>query len=974
MLVLLPTRRAVRALREAFLRQSGGRALLLPQLRPIGDLDADALGLDPPDGASEAAGDSIPPAIPELRRRLLLTRLVLAWGERRGETPLLPGQAAMLARELARFLDEVTSERGDLAGLQALVPEDYAEHWQLVLRFLAIVTEHWPTILAAEGALDPAARRNAVLEAEAEAWRRDPPARRIVAAGIDGALPAAADLLAVIARLPRGAVLLHGLDPAIDAECWAAIEADPTHPQHVAAQLLQRLGAAPSDVRVYPPAASEPSAVRPKGEPPHLDPPFQAQEEGLAARTHLVAELLRPAAETHRWREMAALPSAALNGLIRLDCAGPQEEAGMIALLLRERLVHPGQTAALVTPDRDLARRVAAELRRWSIEIDDSAGTPLNRTPPGTFLRLIVDLAASGLAPVPLLAALKHPLAAAGLDTAELRARVRALERAALRGPRPAPGLAGLRAALAGSAPAHGLLLDRLEAGLAPLLAQLASAEVSLAELVRAHIAAAEQLAADDAMTGAERLWAGEAGESAARFVAELVAAAGDFPPLRGADYPALFEALLAGPVVRPRYGRHPRLAIWGLLEARLQSADLVILAGLNEGTWPAEAASDPWLSRPMRAAFGLPSPERAIGIAARDFAQGLAAREVVLTRATRAEGAPTVPSRWLLRLDAVLQAAGRALDAGAPRSLLAWQAQLDRPERRLVLTPPAPRPPIAARPRRLSVTEIETWMRDPYGIYARHVLRLRALDPIDADPGAAERGIAIHNALDAFVQLYPRELPIGAEAELLAIGRMAFGAALSRPGVAAFWWPRFCRIARWFLACEVARRSALDESRGELKGHIELSAPAGAFILSCRADRIDRRRDGELVIIDYKTGTLPRPTDVDQGFSPQLPLEAAIAAAGGFAGLVPAAVAELAYWRLSGGEIAGEIRTVESGAASVAALAGRALSGLKALIARFDNPATPYRARPRPERAPRFSDYAHLARVKEWSVMGEVE
>jgi ATP-dependent helicase/nuclease subunit B len=958
--IFLPTRRACRALREAFLRASEGRALLLPRLRPLGDFDDDELALGPADAASEAGGVDIPPALPELRRRLLLTRLVLEWGNRRGSAPLLPGQAAALARELARFLDEVHSEAGDFANLAMLAPAEYAEHWQLVLKFLAVLTEHWPHIVAAEGGLDPAARRNAVLAAQAEAWRRDPPPDRIIAAGLTGALPAIADLLAVIAALPRGIVILPGLDRSVDPTTWMALADDPTHPQHVMAQFLSRLEIAPDDVREWP---------------------APAVAGGPAARGALIGEILRPAAATHEWRDLAGagksgIDKAALTGIYRLDCAGPQEEAGVIALLLRERLQRPGETAALVTPDRDLARRVASELRRWQIEIDDSAGLPLNKTPPGVFLRLVLDLAASGLAPVPLLAALKHPLAACGGAPEALRDTVRRLETTTLRGPRPAPGFAGLTAAVDPHEGDLHALLTRIEMALAPLAAALAAEATSVTDLIAAHARAAEALAGDENESGAVRLWREEAGEVAARFIAELIEAATDFPALRGTDYPALFEALIAGPVVRPNYGRHPRLAIWGLLEARLQQADLIVLGGLNEGTWPGDAASDPWLSRPMRRAFGLSAPERRIGVAAHDFAQGLGAREVVLTRASRVEGAPTVPSRWLLRLDTVLRASGleAAFAAMQTQSWLEWQGLLDQPTRPVgAVAPPAPRPPVAMRPRRLSVTEIETWMRDPYAIYARHVLHLKALDPLDADPGAAERGLLVHRALDLFVKRHPSALPADAEARLVAIGEEVFGTALSRPGVWAFWWPRFLRIACWFIALETARRGALAGSHGEVLGRLMLSGPAGPFELVCKADRIDRRRDGGLIVVDYKTGAVPRRGDVDLGFAPQLPLEAAIAEAGGLTGIAVARVAELAYWRLSGGEVAGEVKPLAE-ADAVRILIDTALAGLHRLIARFDDQATPYRSSPRPEHAPRFTDYAQLARVKEWSLAAERE
>ncbi|HZL60503.1 MAG TPA: double-strand break repair protein AddB [Stellaceae bacterium] len=954
MTVLLPTRRAGRALAEAFLRAGSGKPMLLPRLVPVGDLDAEELAIL----ADESAGTEgldLPPPVPDLARRLMLARLVLRWGERRGIGRLSAAQAAPLAAELARFLDEVGAEGCDFTKLADLAPEAHAQHWQQVLTFLRILTEHWPTALAELGGLDPAARRNRVLAAQAEAWRANPPAHPVIAAGIAGGIPAISDLIAEVAELPQGMVVLPGLDRALDAESWDAVLVDPAHPQHLLAVLLGRLDIAPKSVRPFP------------------APGFAS---GNPARQKLLREALRPADVSHRWGAISGIGKVALDGLRRVDCPGPQEEAVVIALLMRERLQHPGETAALVTPDRGLARRVAGELRRWDIEIDDSAGTPLAKTPPAVFLRLILDAVAGQLAPLALLALLKHPLAAAGLDPAACRELARKLERAALRGPRPAPGVAGLQAALA--EPALKDFVARIGRALAPLTGAMTERETELASLVAAHAASAENLAATDAAPGRAALWRAAAGEALAQWVSELHAAPRGFPPVAGAEYPALFEALIAGPVVRPAYGRHPRLFIWGLLEARLQSADLIILGGLNEGIWPPRAESDPWLSRPMRRDFGLPPPERRIGRAAHDFAQCLGAPEVVLTRATRVEGAPTVPSRWLLRLETVLRALkletqlyGDSAESGAP---LAWAALLDQPAAHRPIAAPLPRPPVAVRPRRLHVTEIETWVRDPYAIYARHVLDLKALEPLDADPGVAERGIFIHAALDKFLKAFPAELPDDASARLLEFGRDSFGEALARPNVRAFWWPRFERIAAWVVKAERARRPLLAQSFGELRGNLTMPAAKGAFEISGRADRIDRLHDGNLVILDYKTGTLPPPGEIHDGYASQLAFEAVIARAGGFPGVKPAEVEALLYWRLSGGEPPGEDKAAARGAAAVAALADRAKEGLARLIAAFDRPETPYRSWPNPSRGPRYSDYVHLARVKEWLLGAETE
>jgi ATP-dependent helicase/nuclease subunit B len=949
MTVLLPTRRAARSLREAFLRAGNGKALLLPRMIPVGDLDPEELALLTDEGEAGGAGFDLPPAISELRRRLMLTQLVQAF-ERAQGNPIAPGQAAALAADLARFLDEVQAEGRDFSKLCDLAPEKYAEHWQKILRFLAIVTDHWPAMLAEIGCLDPAERRNQLLAAQASAWREDPPPGPVIAAGIAGGLPAVADLMAVVATLPQGAVVLPGLDTEADGASWEEILLDATHPRHLAARFLARL------------------EVDPKTVPPWTE------RAAASLRARLVREVLAPASLSHRWRFVSGLDPKALHGLRRIDCPGPQEEGLTIALLLRERLERAGETAALITPDRALGRRVAAELQRWDIDIDDSAGVPLNKTPPGVFLRLVLDLVAQELAPLPLLAALKHPLAALGRAPGAFREQVRALEIAALRGPRPEPGIAGLHAVLGAETGRLRALVDDLETALAPLLQALASREIRLDALVAAHLATCEALATRDDGPGAAFLWREAAGEAAALFLNELLQDAAVFPPLAGADYPALFEALLAGPVVRPPYGRHPRLFIWGLLEARLQHADLVVLGGLNEGVWPAAADSDPWLSRPMRRDFGLPPPERRIGMAALDFALGLGARDVVMTRATRVDGTPTVPSRWLLRLDTVLSAVGLEGKLGADTEALDWQRLIDEPTATIPVTPPEPRPPVKARPRKLSVTEIETWRRDPYAIYAKHVLRLRALDPIDADPSAADRGLIIHAALAKFLQAYPKRLPADAAMRLTAIGKECFGEALARPGIWAFWWPRFCRIADWVIAEETRRRPLLDEIFAEIPGKLSLTGPAGAFVLTARADRLERRRDGTIALIDYKTGTPPTGVEVAQGYAPQLPLEAAMIERGGFGAIAAASIGELAFWRLTGGNPAGEVKLPEDDPAELRDLIASAFAGVQDLVAAFDKLATPYRAVPVPTKAPRYSDYVHLARVKEWLAGNEAE
>ncbi len=963
--ILVPTRRSTRALTAAFLRQSAGRAMLLPRITPIGDVDEDEVAFSEQGAGALAAGELfLPPPIPPLRRQLLLTRLILAFGR----NAATPDQAARLAAELARLLDQVHTEGLDLHRLGDLVPQRFAEHWELTLDFLAIVTEYWPRVLAEEGCLDPADHRNQLIKAQARAWRESPPTTPVIAAGSTGSIPATADLLVTVSRLPRGAVVLPGLDRDADDETWNALE--PCHPQHGMARLLDRLGIDRRDVRPWP----APGLTNSRGE-----------------RSAMINLALRPAAAAEQWQGDATSLSTALAGVTRIDAPGPEEEARAIALIMRATLESEGKTAALTTPDRALARRVAAELQRWNIAVDDSGGRPLAQTQPGAFLRLTARAVAEELAPVPLLGMLKHPLAAGGQHPPGFRRLVRQLERTVLRGPRPQPGIAGLAASLAKAqaewnetTPQSDLaerwrrlsqLLVELEAAVEPLAALFRRERGAVGDFVAAHVAMAERLATSHDKSGAARLWRGEAGEAAAAFVAELGQAADAFPPIAPAAYPALLEALMMERVVRPRYGSHPRLAIWGPLEARLQRPDVMILGSLNEGAWPPKVEGSPWMSRPMMTEFGLPLPERRIGLSAHDFTQAFAAPEIVLTRARRVEGTPTVESRWLLRLSNLIRGAAvvrgdgaepPSLDGGSP--WLEWQRMLDAAEAASPAEPPAPCPPIAARPRQLSVTQIEAWMRDPYAIYARHILKLRPLDPLDADPGAVDYGSFVHRALDLFLKETGGQLPDDALDRLLAAGRLSLGNNLDRPGVRAFWWPRFERIARWFLEMERQRRPGIRLSVTEVCGRLQFEAPAGPFTLTATADRIDLLADGSLAIVDYKTGSPPTKKEVAAGFAPQLPLEAAIAAAGCFDTVAGAVIGALEYWQLTGGEPAGKCAAATDNAQE---LARRALAGVQQLVTVFDRPETRYPARPRPSAAPRFSDYEHLARVREWSAVG---
>ncbi|HEV7263951.1 MAG TPA: double-strand break repair protein AddB [Falsiroseomonas sp.] len=979
--ILLPTRRSARALRDAFLRTAREHALLLPRMRALAGLsteDADELALP--------ALLDLPPAVAPLTRQAVLTGFVMRLPARHGG-PTTPEQAWALAGELGRLFDEVALEEKDpellhaadplrfaevwLERLENLVPAEQATHWQITTTFLRGIANQWAAWLTDQGLLDIGLRRVLALRAQAEAWQADPPREPVVAAGIGvgGTIPAAAELLRVVAGLPDGGVVLHGLDRAALGRIWAAVEGAATHPFSSQARLLKAMGADEARICPWPGCATIEARRVPE------------------ARAALIEMALRPPEGLDEWTQPAAAQwRPGLAGLSLLAAPDAQTEAAAIALTLREALEVPGARAALVTPDRDLARRVSAELTRHGILADDSAGEPLGTTPTGTFLRLIARMVAEGFAPVPLLAALKHPLCCAGMERAAWIGAIRLLEREALRGPRPQGGLPGLRrAAAAGLARAPEALarveaaLDALEAALDGF-ARMDGAARPPADLLAAHLAAAEALAATPTHPGGLRLYAAEEGEVLASHLADLAPAMAILPPLDPRAWPALFDAALEGIATRTRRtarGRdaaaHPRVEILGLLEARLLSFDRVVLGALDETVWPLATDPGPWMSRPMRALFGLPEPEARIGRVCTDFLlSACAAPEAVLSRASRRGGAPTVPARWLTRIETFLDGQGLRLPASPAAH---WAAALDRPARVTPVERPRPAPPAALRPREISVTEVADLIADPYVFYAKRMLRLRALDELDADVGAIDYGIIVHGALARFVNgiaAAPGGWP--GEDRARDIWEDAAETALAeqgpRPGLAAFWRPRLRRIGAYVLEVEAKRREGghIAASYTERKAEMRLKRPRGEVTLKARADRIDRFGNGTLEVLDYKTGEPPRPAALLDGTAPQLPLEAALALEGCFEKVPQATVRALTYWKLTGGQEAGEEKQMVSEPEDVAKLAAESLDRLGALVDRFLLGDAPFLARPHPDRAPRGGDYDHLSRIAEWA------
>jgi ATP-dependent helicase/nuclease subunit B len=983
--IYVPTRRAARALRGVLVERLGGVAAILPSIRPLGEFDDDAAIFDGA-GADEL---SLDPPIGQLDRILLLSPLVQAWKKRLpahvaalfGEEVVVPASlsdAVWLSRDLAALMDEVETGGADWARLAGLVPDDLANWWQVTLEFLDIVTRAWPALLAERGRSNPAAHRNAGILAEAGRLSRNPPAGPVIAAGSTGSIPATARLLAAISRLPAGAVVLPGLDRAMDAASWAAI-ADPDggaagfgHPQAGLKKLLAGLGLARADV----------------GE-------LAAPPPAIAARISLIAEALRPAETTDAWAGQAGTAGpGTFDNVSLVEAANGREEAVAIAVALRLALEQG--TAALVTGDRELARRVAAELRRFGIEADDSGGMPLMATPPATLMRLMLESVFRPGDAVAILSLLKHPLLSAGMERARARAAAETIDLVALRGPAGRPDIAALASAFeqrlidldadprrpfwwARLSPQRRddarALLAAVGAALGPLAA-LRAARLDLREILRAAVAAFEALGRD--RDGSLRgLYRGDAGEALAAFLRALLDTEAGLE-VEAREWPDVFAALIAGETVKPTIAGDSRVAIWGALEARLQSVDTLVLGGLNEGSWPRKAEPDRFMSRFMKAGLELEPPERRIGQAAHDFFMALGAPKLVLTRAARSGDAPALPSRWLQRLETLAGEPGLAPARQRGKALLDWARDLDRAAPVPFAARPEPRPPLGLRPKRFSVTEIETLRRDPYALYARRILRLEPLEPLEPlirDPGAAERGTLFHDIVHAFALSGIDPAVPEAEARLLEIGRATFDACGLPPDIDAVWWPRFVRMTGNFIAWE-RRRSDVVQRLAEARAQATPVGATGAT-LSGRADRIDLMPAGMADIIDFKTGSSPSKAQAHTLLSPQLALEGALMMRGAFAEAGQRTPAELAYVCMkANGEVYEEsILTHNRQVKSAVELSNEAWERLERLVIHYGSETTGYLSRALPFREGDMSgDYDHLARVLEWSAGGDAE
>ena len=773
--IYVPTRRAARVLRSEFVDHLGGRSAILPVIRPLGETDDDSGLFDVT--APEEMDLAMP--ISGTQRLLELGRLILAWRNALPQAvmdvhqtsplvaPASPADAIWLARSLVELIDAMETEDRDWSDLDKLRTTEHSLWWQLSAEFLKIASQFWPSRLEELKRSSPARHQAAVINAEARrisTRRHDGP---VIVAGSTGSVPAAANLIASIAALPNGAVILPGLDRSMPDDQWAMLglgdlagRPDPasrSHPQYGFHRLLRKVELDRADIVEL-------------GESP----------DDLQCRNLLLSQALAPADATdswNQWRKEASPETVekAFANVALIEAANEREEAAAIAIALRLALDKPGldgqSQVALITPDRALARRVTAELSRFGITADDTAGTPLSATPQGTLLSLLLQAVLLPGDPVAITSLLKHPLARFGLESQVREQAADALELFALRGGLKQPDIAALsdileaavnahqtdrharqwRLSLSADAPDEArVLAERIEAAVAPLSATVQPARfdgrrftdrLTLSDWAERTGRVLEAVTATE--TGdLSALWLGEAGERLASLLADIISTDGQIEA-DGQQWIDILAALMASQAVKPRSLSHPRVFIYGTMESRLQRADTVVIGGMNEGSWPGQSVNNPFLSRSMKADIGLEPPERRTGQLAHDFIMANGTSDLIYTRSLRQGGAPTVASRWLQRL---LALGGKSLKEqmlGRGADYRRWAQMIDDTppsEGQQLGRRPAPKPPAELQPVKYSFSEVGRLRRDPYSIYARRILRLDPLDGFNEEPGASER------------------------------------------------------------------------------------------------------------------------------------------------------------------------------------------------------------------------------------------
>lgn len=953
--LFLPTSRACLAMRDAFLRSSGSSSVIMPAMIPLAEVDENTML-----PFVDQTIAQIKPPISTLKRNIYLTRLIAqATGiqAKQEEETISYDQAAYIAKSLAKLLDDshhfdVTAEH-----IQSLCLDEHAQHWQPILTFLDIIYQHWPKILDSLNVQDSASYHDQILRLLGVLWQQKPPKSKVIAAGINRNIPAVHEFLNAILKHAKGAIVFQGLEqitPELEDyfhqtdHDWFSKAQIQASPLYVPSVILKHAGVNFKDIQEFP-----------------INQPV---EQSHINRATFLADCLKPVGVFPDFNNFS---DDLLDNFELIECENLIHEAQTIALIMRSELEKKGKTAALVTPNRALAQHVTAQLKRWGLNIDDSAGIALSQAPIGIYLKAISQLACGGIRPKDFMALLKHPFTKMGLSAKEFRKHVRKLD-LILRDSGNVLGFDAIIHSISTQKNTYSILLDILknfDEKIKPLLIELSKPKASPQKLLRYLLEFAEWAASDDTSPGSDELWKQEAGHKAADLMSALLEELSVIEHIHPSRWTEFFNVFLEGQIVRPMKRAHPRLSIWGMVESRMMYADLIIIGSFNEGHWPQLPDAGPWLNRPMRNNIGLPSVEQEVGLNAADFLNLATAKHVIITRAITENG-PMEKSRFLRRIEASLQKQKHLSLVKKDSPFHDWKTQLIKAEQTQSLQPaqkPAPKPALSARPKQLSITDFGRLINDSYAIYGKKILNLKPLDDLEKDMDHKNFGTLAHAVLETYMRNTQIKNITNKAEELAVLQDLAKKMldTLNLPKTQyIFWSSRLDRLCKSFLEQELIARQNMQKTWLEVEGSMQLDMPASAFTLNGKADRIDLLDDGNLRIIDYKTGNPPSEKQVINFEEPQLLLEATLARHHGFNEL-SAETSNIEYWHISGG-----LKTKSKSISLIEkneTLLDQFYTYIIDIINKFNDENTPYEPHSSGKTLKYGSDYDHLSRYKEW-------
>ncbi|OFW96610.1 MAG: hypothetical protein A2977_03455 [Alphaproteobacteria bacterium RIFCSPLOWO2_01_FULL_45_8] len=810
------------------------------------------------------------------------------------------------------FLDEIRTEGISLTTLKNFSSvAGQAEHWEKIQKFLTLVSDHWDAILKDEKCVEPVTWQRRFMDIQADLLERDRTKAPIMIAGSLGTIPSTARLIKVISTLKNGVVILPGLQREQKKEFLSS-----RHPQFFLHRLLKKLNSAPEGVRELP-----------------------SKEWNNAS---LFLEKIFDSRFTGPW----ILPPS-MENIQYIETSDQGEEARIICISIRKALEEGKKKILCISSDPKLLHRVSAELGFWSLSVSVQKKSLLD-TQIGSFLHLATLWFSSPFPTVVMASTFKHSFVKKKKDVwnlfekyilrtwvgnASLLAIEHLLEReSAELEPDVCDRLKTFYETLKNhlvfvqEAQPLGFYLDKLES----LIAWLLGSETDLENLFL-------ELAPEEGVVF-QQLWQDLKKSSALimthpKMLSEI-----------------LFSLLQDHQIPNVSKGNNESIFLMSPAEARFMEADFKILAGLNEGTWPAELRVDPFFSSSMRETLGLPSLETRFSQSAHDFLSAICIPvPVLITRSLRVGGVPSVPSRFLSYLE--MRMGAYNLTFSQNKDLKVWARNLNSVSQKTDLQAPRPLPPVSQRPKRLSVTDVSILLRDPYSIYAKHILKLTRLEPFIPEEKSRLFGLFVHNFLHRWAPT--SETPM----DVLLSGRAKFLFELYLGPVeqSRFLWEKFSILFEW-----VKQQKKLANTSTEIKGEFSFAVEDHLFTLFGKADRVDWDQEGA-ILIDYKTGSIPPLSHVKEGKASQITLEALIFLRGGFSDLPPRLpLRDLQYWGL----LSEEILSIKE---DLSLLTAQTQQNLEQLISSFYKETTPYLSHPKG--FIKEGEYDHLARLQEWSV-----